>query len=69
MWKIDRIGAACAGVSKKREAIELAVKFDGDLGRRFLDGASNFFNGVGQPIGVDIYSYGTTWANHMLLRF
>jgi len=45
------------------------VKFDGDLGWRFLDRFSNLFGGVGQSIRVDIYSYATTGTGHVLLRF
>lgn len=55
--------------TEARCPLRLAEKFNGDLGRRFLDGFPDFFNGVGQPIGIDIYPYATPWANHRLLRF
>jgi hypothetical protein len=51
------------------ESFALAEKFNGNLGGRFLDSPSNLSNGVGQLIRVDIYSYATTRARHMLLCF
>jgi hypothetical protein len=51
-----------------RGPLTLAEKLNGDLWWRFLNGPLSLFNGVGQSIRVDIYSYATIRTDHVLLH-